>query len=566
MCRFEHTVLSPLQFLHAATPGETSMSESSMSLRLLLWFKHFFDASSGGERDTPVAQAQSFPPCLSKKGTFHNKAFYCCLNVSFNFSYYFFLAGDPPTSHQSSAIMKVEDDTAKKPRLNNSEDPQNSQTDVVIISDEDEREVEVGEHSVELKLAGIAAQNGLHDSNTLSAFITQYSREYLDIPPPVCNTVLSRDTVQACSTTPYSLYLYVGVHLDGGQRTSVVLVGYVDLSSGLSVVKLLDTLQLSTDSVDVDPNAAAGAAADACLLIDRLKTRGLSLGHLCVFYCNAHLAVSRVFELQLQAFSPRLVSLCGLPGLAGRACQAGLLRAFPCVLNIIRELHHQRSNWAEVDDALKDIFTVPYSPSQSICAQALSIVDIVEKMSNSWRDIKENLMLLDVNHTKELLMDDKLELYFLFLSKALRPLRALQVMQGTAAVNVAEELQLILILLRSYADSILHPSASSRFLRKWDLGILQDKENLLPTCDVDIGASARDFLGGASSTALTDQDQNDFFNSATTFYKAVLESLVQNIPTNLSKAALMTVTKVLKYPEDIYVSDGRICKPYVTNA
>lgn len=464
--------------------------------------------------------------------------------------------------------MKVEDDTAREPRLNNSEDTQSTRTDVIIISDDDEdrRDVEVGEHSVELELPGVTAQNGLHDSSMVTAFIRQYSKEHLDIPPPVCNPGLTSDIVQACSKMPYSLYLYVGVHLDGGQRTSVVLVGFVELSSGLSVVKLLDTLQLSTDFVDPEADVDPSATADARLLIDGLRKRGLSLGQLCVFYCDAHPAVSRVFELQLQAFSPRLVSLCGLPGLAGRACQAGLLGAFPCVVDIIRKLHHQHSNWPKVDDALNDIFALPYSPSQAICAQALSIADIVEKMSSSWRDIKKNFMLLDVNHIKELPMDDKLELYFLFLSKALQPLRALQVLQGSAAVNVAEELQLILMLLRSCAATVLHPSAASRFLRKWDLGILKDKENLLPAGDVDIGASARDFLGGASSTALTDQDQSDFFIAATTFYKAVLESLVQSIPTNLSKAALMTITKVLKHPEDICVSDGRIFEPQVTSA
>lgn len=460
--------------------------------------------------------------------------------------------------------MKVEDDAANDPRLNNCEDPQTSRTDVIIISDEDEdgRAADVGEGSVELKLAGVAAQNGLRDSSMLSAFIRQYSSEHLDIPPPVCSPVLARDIVQACSKTPYCLYLYVGVHLDGGQRASVVLVGYVELSSGLSVVKPLDTLQLSTDSVD--PEADVDPGADAHLLVDRLKKRGLSLDHLCVFYCNARPAASRAFELQLQASSPRLVSLCGLPGLAGRACQAGLLGAFPRVLDVIRELHRQRSSWPEVDDPLRDIFALPYSPSQSVCAQALSIVDIVEKMSSSWRDIKENLMLLDVNHIKDLLMDEKLELDLLFLSKALRPLRALQVLQGAAAVKVAEELQLILILLRSYAASVLQPSAASCFLRKWDLGILQDKDSLLLTRDVDVGASARDFLGGAGDTALTHQDRSDFFHAAATFYKAVLESLVQNIPTNLSKGALMTITKVLKHPEDIYVSVGRVCEPHVT--
>lgn len=465
--------------------------------------------------------------------------------------------------------MKLEDETAEGARLNNSEDSQKSRTDVIIISDEDEGrgEVDAGEHSGDLQLAEVTAQEGLHDLSMLSAFIRQYSREHLDSPPPAWDPVLARDIVQACSETPYGLYLYVGVHLDGGQRTSVVLLSYVELSSGLSVVKLLDVLQLSTDSVDqdvdVDPSVSTGATADAHLLIDRLKRRGLSLDHLCVFFCDAHRAVGRVFELQLQAFSPRLVSLCGLPGLAGRACEDGLLRAFPHVLHVLGVLHHQRSTRPEIDHTLKDTLALPHRPSPDRGAQALSIVEIVE-MSNSWRDVKEKLMLLDVSHIKELVMDDKLELDFLFLSKALRPLRALQELQGSAALSVAEELQLSLVLLHSYAASILHPSASSCFLRTWDLGVLQDEEKLLLTCDVDVGSSARDFLA-ASSTALTDQDRSDFFNAATNYYKAVVEGLVRNIPTKLSKEALMTITKVLKHPEDISVSHG-ICKPHVTNA
>lgn len=463
--------------------------------------------------------------------------------------------------------MKADDAMATEPGLNNSDDTQNSQTNVIFISDDDEdgRKVKVGEHCVERKLAGVTAPNGLHDSGLLLAFIRQYSRERPDLPPPpACHPVLSRATVRACSTTPYGLYLYVGVPLDGGLRTSVALVTYVEPSSRLSVVKLLDVLQLSTDSAhpeadaDVQPSSDAATTA-ARLLTDRLRKRGLSLAHLCVFYCNAPPAVSRGLELQLQAFSPRLVSLCGLPGLAGRACRAGLLEAFPRVLDTITELHHQRAVNPEVDDALKEIFALPYSPAQCVSAQVLSIVDIVEKMSSRWRDIKENLVALGVQHIQELLMEDNLELCFLFLSTALRPLRALQVLQGAAAVNVAEELQLVLILLRSYAASLLHPSASSRFLEKWDLGIVQDEENLLSACDIDIGAPAREFLGGAGSTALTDGERSLFFNAATSFYRAVLESLVQNTPTHLSKAALMTVTKALKHAEDIYVSDGRIC-------
>lgn len=454
--------------------------------------------------------------------------------------------------------MKVDDDTAVEPRRDNSEETQNSPTDVISICDEEQDMREEEERPVGLKVAGGGASSGLHESSLRSAFIRQYLSEVVDVcgrrPPPSSPPSVPQDIVHACSKAPYSLYLYVGVPLDGGQRTSVLLVGYVDLSSGLSVVKLLDTLQLSTSSgasgADLEPSAIT-AAADARRLISRLKRSGLPLGQLRVFYCNAHPVVSRMFELRLQAFSPRSISLCGLPGIAGRACQAGLLRAFPGVLRAIREIHHHYSTWPEDDHTLKEVFAMPYSPFQPVCTQPLSVIDVVEKLSSSWKDIKESFF--DVRHIKGL-MDDKLELYFRFLSSALQPLRALQVMQDAAAADVAQELQLILILLQSYAASLLHPSASSCLFKKWDISILQKKENMLLTSDIDIGASARDFLGVSKATALDDDEQNHFYNAATTFYTSVLESLVQNIPRNLSKVALMTITKVLKHPEDIHVS------------
>lgn len=460
--------------------------------------------------------------------------------------------------------MRVEDGTSGEPAATSScEDDQNSQTDVVCISDEgeDAREVAEGGRPVDLTVAGVATQNGFHGSGLLSSFANQYFAEGLDVPdrrpPPGWTPVPAEDVVQACAASPYSLYLYVGVHLDGGQRTSVLLLGHVDPSSGLGVVKLLDALQLSADWVDpeadAEPGAAAGAA-DAQLLMDRLRARGLPLGRLCVFYCSGHPAVSRVLERQLRAFNPRLVSLCGLPGIAGRACQAALLRAFPRVLHAIGELHHHYSSRPRAAHALGDAFALPYCPSHPVCVQSLAVIDTVEKISSSWGRLRDEPTSADAARIKELLSDEKLELCFLFLAKALQPLRALQVLQGGAAVHVAEELQLIFILLRSYAATFLHPSASSRFVQKWDLCILQEKEHLLLGCDVDIGAPARDLLGGPGGTALTEQDQKDFFNAATTFYKAVVETLVQNIPKHLGNVALMTITKVLKHPEDIRVS------------
>lgn len=477
----------------------------------------------------------------------------------------------------------MEEPAKEKPR----EDLNKNADVIVFISDDEDDVVEVKfeqkteqmetavkEERVQVERVEAAAETGhqesvLYDSDTLFSFIRRYCHDNVDtnnsgpLVPPIFSPTHPKDIIGACYETPYCLYLYVGVELDGGRSTSVILIGYLDQSSGLSMVRLLHTLQLSVDTVDpltsayIDTDAAN---IDARLLIDMLKKFVLPLSNMVVFYCNApHPEVSQVFESQFQAFNPRLVSLCGLPGMAGRACQAGLLASFCCVVDLIRDVHHHYSTCPSVNDSLKEVFAdaESYNPSHPISAQCLLIINTVQKMVSSWRDLVDYFKSLsraeDVDRIRTQLMDHKVKLHFLFLSQTLEPLRALQELQQCGTVDVAGELQLTSMLVRSYAASLLQPSVTEHFLREWDLRVLHSEKELLPTPEVDIGSHARDFLWATAVVDLGEQDRMDFMKDAAAFYKAALESLVKSIPKNLGDVALMNINKVLKHPENINV-------------
>lgn len=417
--------------------------------------------------------------------------------------------------------------------------------------------------------------NSLSNSDTLLLFIRRYFGDSVDRSSALStdthlSTVLSsshpKDIIKACSHTPYCLYLYMGVELGAGQSTSVILVGYLDQSSGVSVVRLLHTLQMSVDtletrtSADMDTDTITvshTADSDAHLLIELLKKFGLALSNLAVFYCNGpHPGVSKVFVSQLQAFSPMLVSLCGLPGMAERACQSGLLASFSCVVDLVRDIHHHYSTCPSVNDSLKEIFAdaESYNRSRPISEQCLFIIRAVQNMVSSWSDLVEYFKSLsqaeDVDLIRTQLMDYKVKLQFLFLSCSLEPFRALQELQQYGTADVAVELQLTSILIHSYAAYILRPSVAERFLRRRDLHLLHNEKDLLPVTEVNVGSRARDFLRSSTVMNLGEQERNDFLKAAVTFYKASLESLVQSIPEQLGDVALRNICIVLKHPEN----------------
>lgn len=483
---------------------------------------------------------------------------------------------------KSKSILKIEEEKDEGPN----EDLNNVSEMIIIVSDDEDDVVTVDtadkiESSVkeecaapeEIKNKQADQGNGLYSSHPLLCFIRRYSGDSVHTSSALStDTFVSsasspshpHDIIQACSVTPYCLYLYMGVELGAGQSTSVVLVGYFDHSSRASVVRLLDTLKTSIDTVephtsehsDTVPLTYTGDS-DALLLIELLKNIGLSLSNLCVFYCNApHPAVSQVFVAQLQAFNPMLLSFCGLPGMAGRACQAGLFTSFPCVVELVRNIHHHYATCLSVNDSLKEIFAnaESYNEACPISEQCLFITRTVQNMVSRWSDLVEYFK--SVNQAENLdmirtqLMNLKVKLQFLFLAYSLEPLRALQELQQYDIDDVTVELQLTSMLIYSYASSILQPSVAERFLRRRDLHLLYNEKDLLPITQINVGSHARDFLQSSTFLELGQQERTDFLKAAATFYKESLQSLVQSLPAQLGNVAMRNINAVLKHPEN----------------
>ncbi|XP_040908571.1 uncharacterized protein LOC121191479 [Toxotes jaculatrix] len=554
-------------------PIEALIKRNPTAARTFLqWFKLFFDENNKG-REYHALEARGGQSMVSADSDGHSSQ----------------------TPHQKlEIIVMMEGKTVEEPRKEKPRENLSSSADadvVVMISDDEDDVVFVRmEHKTEkmeatmkeesaqeikgVEEADAAADKGsqgnnLHSSETLLRFIRRYCCDSVDtdssVSPnthashPSVSAILNpshpKDIIRASSHTPYCLYLYMGVELGGGQSTSVVLIGYFDQSSGASVVRLLHTLQLSVDTADA--RTSVDMDSDAHLLIEMLQKSGLSLSNLAVFYCNApHPGRSQVFVTQLRAYSPKVVSLCGLPGMAGRACQAGLSASFSCVVHLVRDIHHHYSTHPSVNDSLKELFAnaKSYNPSQPVSAQCLFIIRIVQKMVSSWRDLVEyfkSLRQTDADRIRRQLMDYKVKLNFLFLSHALEPLRALQELQHYGAADLAVELQLTSILIHSYAENLLQPSATEQFLSRRDVSLLHNENALLPTAEVNVGSHARDFLWATAVVDLGEQERSDFLNGAVAFYKAILQSLVQSLPDKLGDMALRNIATVLKHPQNI---------------
>uniref|UniRef100_A0A3Q1CQ03 DNA (cytosine-5-)-methyltransferase n=1 Tax=Amphiprion ocellaris TaxID=80972 RepID=A0A3Q1CQ03_AMPOC len=375
----------------------------------------------------------------------------------------------------------------------------------------------------------------------LTVFIKRYCCDTLHRTDP-------EDIVQACSDTPYCLYLYVEVELSAGKSSNIVLIGYVDQSSGVSVVRPLHALQMS---VDVGPQISADreatrADSDAHLLVEAVTTLGLPLSNLAVFYCDAPHPTSRAFASHLRLFNPRFISVCGLSGMAGRACHAGLQASFSNVVDLVGDIYHYYSSCSSVSGSLKELFAgaEPYDLSRPVSSQCLFIILTVQKMVGCWRglvDYFKSLQGSDAALIRTQLMNHEVQLHFLFLSHALEPLRALQELHQCGAAGVTAELQLTSSLLNAFAASVLQPSAAERFLRKRDADLLQSRKYLLPPAEVAVGSQAKEFLWATPVVDLGEQDRIDFLNRAQRFYRTVLGSLVESIPELLSDVVLRNI-------------------------
>lgn len=444
---------------------------------------------------------------------------------------------------------------------------------IVCISDDEEEAVEgmmeqvetvVKEESVQVEQESRNRQDVSWDEGAvLTSFIRRYCRDNTDTNcdtwehslPPIFSRTHPKDIIEACSQTPYCLYLFVGVELGGGRSTSVLLIGYWDQSSGLSVLRLLHTLQLS-----VDTGGTHSANTDARFLVDTLQKFVLPLSNLVAFYCDAPFPLmSHTFESTLQALCPGMLSLCGLPGIAGRALQAGLSGSFRCVFSLIEDIHHHYSTQSSDNNSLKEVFagSESYNPSHPVSANCLFIINTVQRIAGSWRQLLDYFKSLsgekDAGRITDQLMDHKVKLYFLFLFQALEPLRALEELQQSDAADLAGQLQLTCSLLRSYSASILQPQFAKMFLKTWSTLHLRCLHKLLPEEDVNIGSRARDFLWATAVVDLAEPDRVEFMQSAVAFYQSALVTLVRSVPRELGNSSLMLLGNLLKHPDNIKV-------------
>uniref|UniRef100_A0A8C7KNS8 DNA (cytosine-5-)-methyltransferase n=1 Tax=Oncorhynchus kisutch TaxID=8019 RepID=A0A8C7KNS8_ONCKI len=353
-----------------------------------------------------------------------------------------------------------------------------------------------------------------------------------------------QDITAACSQTPYCLYLYRGVELggDGDRETaSVLLMGYFDQRSGVKHVRLLDTLQPR------DATVSAGTAELNCL-VETLRRFELPLANLAVFYCGDS-GLSQVLVTGLRALNPGLVSLCGLPSLAGWACQVGVSALPESVLELVRDIYHHYSTYPTTNDNLKGIFAdvTSLDPLLPLSSQCLFLGRTVQRMADAWPELLQYFESRgnegDAEQVCARLSDLKVRLSLLFLGQALEPLCAFQELLEWGDSDVANILQQASSLVHSYAASFLRSSAVDRFLRRKEPTLLANEKDHLLRVDVNTGARVKDFLS-EHQAELEDDVVDSFLESSVSFYKATTWSLMKSLP--LSNVALKNIPILLR--------------------
>lgn len=482
----------------------------------------------------------------------------------------FILDRDSSEAPRQSLEVKVEVTDAKTKKEAQSDEKEKDDSpenkDVIdLISDEDdvicvttERETEKMETAVDdgAQERADAGKMKLTHREALQRFLRKYcsdSDALTDSHP----ALRFADITHACRQAPYCLYVYVGVDLGEGFTTSVVLVGFFDRNSEVRVVRPLLTLQMS---VDTGADVTADADADARLLIDRLRSSGLASSNLAMFHCEAqNPKLCRALVSMLQAVNSKCLFLCGLTGIAERACDAAFKASFHHVVPLIADIHRHYSPHATLNKNLQHVFAGvgAYNTSPAPSRRFAIMAQCVKRMVETWRGLVDYFKSAapegDVDTIRTRLMDHEIKLHFLFLAYALEPLRTLHEFQQQAAANVATQLKMVSMLVYSYADNLLEVPAKEAFVSRRDPQILQNQKNLLQSQKLNIGPNARDFLWATAVVDLGEAERADFLEKATTFYKVALQSLTENLPKQLGDGAMKNISSMLKHPEDLKV-------------
>lgn len=458
--------------------------------------------------------------------------------------------------------MHTEENTGKEERLKAEEEKNDIEKKRTVDKEEGDRLQCSGSMMSFIRkylLNNIDKQtNAQSSSSTDIQTADQNSSEPGELSGPSISHILGlnhpKDIALACSRAPYCLYLYKGVELGDRQTATVILIGYLHQRSGVKLVRLLDTLPTGADkNMNMDGNNGMGSslhggtdthsskdAAESRSVIETLKKYSLPLSNLAVFYCDS-LGLSREFVPQVLASNPGLVSLSGLPGLAGRACHAGMTAFFQHILDLVRDIYYHYTTCTSPNDNLKELFLEPYSPSVPISHQSLFLSRAVKNMAGGWDGLLLYFRSLekseDAAQICTRLTNPKFYLDLLFLSKALDPLCAFREVQQCGVPDVAGELQLTSTLAHSYTTRLLRPDAAERFLRRRDPDLLHNDSELLP----DVSKEARDFM-----LLVKEEERREFLTRVVSFYKAVTESLTESLPARLGDLALRNIAILLK--------------------
>ncbi|KAL1021359.1 hypothetical protein UPYG_G00012300 [Umbra pygmaea] len=343
-----------------------------------------------------------------------------------------------------------------------------------------------------------------------------------------------QDITAACSQTPYCLYLYRGVALgrEDGEVASAILVGYFDQGSGSRQVRLLDSLQQRDGTRSSD-------AAELVGVLETLRRFEIPVANMAMFYCCSagcrDLKLSQVLVAGLKALSPGLVSLCGLPGLAGGACHAGLAVLPEPILELIKSIHHHYSTCSTTNDKLKVVFDfmAPMDLHSPLSSQVIFLVKMIKNMTEAWPDLLHYFESRDNNEAAKrvcvLLRDLKVRLTLIFLGHALEPLYVFQELFEEGTADVPTILLQASSLVHSYATSFLRAPAVDRFLRRQDASLLDRNKDYLQRLEVNLGNRAEAFLS-EHKAELQDCVIDSFLESTVTFYKAISCSLMESLP------------------------------------
>lgn len=344
-----------------------------------------------------------------------------------------------------------------------------------------------------------------------------------------------------CGETPYCVYLYCGVELEGGAEGGAstccsVLLGYFDEAAGRRRVRLLDVVRPEAGE---DGDVASAISAS---LVEMLKCFQIPAHKMAAFYVDGEAESTGQVSERIQELSPKAVPLAGLYGLADRACRAGMAALTGPVSKLVTDIHrHYSSACTTANDNLKELFAHT-GVLPEISAHCRSLAGVVRKMPDMWADLVSYFASCEAKDEgagpiRARMEEPESRATLTFLGHALGPLCAFQeLLEGSGEEGRQADLPDILWdasgLLRQYATRLLRPHAVAKYLRERDPAVLGNRKFHLPGAELDVGVAAQDFLSSSG-----------FAEEVVSFYSAVTGAVADGLP--LSDGVLHDVACLL---------------------